>query len=91
LARVCAAFFPAKCQLAIIDALWVHGFFGVACDAFMMFEVFPAAFSLASLIAARLPAPLPIVTDVSISVNVPLIGGIIFCGLLINVLRLFAF
>ena len=44
-----------------------------------------AAFDLASLIAARLPAPLPIATDVRMLLKSPLIGGMIFCGLLILV------
>jgi len=45
-------------------------------------------FSLASFKAVRFPTPLPMATDVRMSLKLPLIGGIIFCGLLMRVLGL---
>jgi hypothetical protein len=75
-----------KRQLAIIDALWSHGFLCVVSDAFTM--SWSAAFDLASFNAARLPLPLPIATAERMLLKSPLIGGMIFCGLLINVLGL---
>jgi hypothetical protein len=47
-----------------------------------------ADFPLASFNAARFPTPLPIATDVRMLLKLPLIGGIIFCGLLMRFLGL---